>query len=153
MEAKSLNLCMNKYVVHCVLINKMELFFFLFHNSGSLLLNIDFFCSKFKWARVNLYSVKKCIFYFIFLIWRSLRFSADFGCSNGQVSILLWGKRTDIRFKVPQSLGLQSQGNSAIHQQRIRVHQHQCTNDDLVSLSAGRIRPKNLYTLSEIASN
>lgn len=48
MEAKSLNLCMNKYVVHCVLINKMELFFFLFHNSGSLLLNTDFFCSKFK---------------------------------------------------------------------------------------------------------
>lgn len=66
MEAKSLNLCMNKYVVHCVLINKMELFFFLFHNSGSLLLNTDFFCSKFKLASVNLYSVKKCIFCFVF---------------------------------------------------------------------------------------
>lgn len=63
MEVKSFNFCMNKYVVYCVFINKMELFFFFFYNFGFLLLNIDFFCLKFKWVSVNLYLVKKCIFY------------------------------------------------------------------------------------------
>lgn len=41
METKSLNLCMNKYVVHCVLINKMEFIFFFATKHRLLLLKIQ----------------------------------------------------------------------------------------------------------------